>query len=147
MKLIRRSAGRTALCLVLAIAACGPHGPPLTATDNIAVAPLPGREFSAAYLTLHNNSRKTITINRISSPDFAKVEIHETTNIDNIIRMRRLESLVIDAGSSAKFESGGRHLMLIGPNSGLDTGSLITIQIAYNADELLIISAPLTNRQ
>lgn len=136
-----------ALWLAVTIAACQPSGPPLTATDILAVAPLPGREFSAAYLALHNNSKETITINRVSSPDFEKVEIHETTNIDDVIRMRRLDSMIIDAGLSAKFESGGKHLMLIGPRSGLGTGDSITIHFDYNAEGILIISAELKKRQ
>jgi copper(I)-binding protein len=136
-----------ALWLAVLIAGCGPSGPPLTATDIVAVAPLPGREFSAAYLTLHNNSEETITINRVSSPEFAKVEIHESSNIDGVIRMRRLDSLVIDAGSSASFVSGSKHLMLMAPKTPLETGAPVTLRFEYNADGILIVGAILRNRQ
>ncbi|MFQ5982321.1 MAG: copper chaperone PCu(A)C, partial [Woeseiaceae bacterium] len=73
-----------ALCLAALIAACGESGPPLTVTDVLAVAPLPGQESAAAYLTLHNHSREPVTIHRVSSPDFTRVEMHENLIVDGV---------------------------------------------------------------
>ena len=147
MTLIFRPAKLIAPCLLALFAACSPSGPPLTATDIVAVAPLPGRNFSAAYLTIHNDSKETITIHRVSSPDFAKVEIHESLIGKDIIQMRRLESITIDAGMSEKFESGGKHLMLIEPIPGLVAGKSITLQFEYNGDGMLIVTTVLINRE
>lgn len=134
------------LCLIVLIVACSESGPPLTATDVVAVAPLPGRDFSAAYLTLHNHSQEAITIQQVSSPEFARVEMHESMNVDDIIRMRRLDSLTLDAGTSTQFVSGGKHLMLIEPVSALVPGTLVTLQFEYNADGVLLVTTPLKTR-
>ena len=134
------------LYLAVLVAGCGDSGPPLTATGVVAFAPLPGSEVSAAYLTLHNHSQKALTIQQVSSPEFAKVEIHESTTVDDVTRMRRLDSLTLDAGTSAQFVSGGKHLMLIEPVSELAPGNSVTLRFEYNAGGLLIVNTLLKPR-
>lgn len=142
-----REAKLIAPCLLVALAACGPSGPPLTATDIVAVAPLPGRSISAAYLTLHNGSGEAIALSRISSPEFARVEIHESQVVDDVVRMRRLESIVVDAGSSTTFEPGAKHLMLIDPLAELAVGHSISLQFEYDGAGILIVTTPLIKRE
>ncbi len=110
------------------------------------VAPLPGRTFSAAYLTLHNQGNDAVTIRRISSSHFSRVEIHESLVVDDVVRMRRLDALIIDAGERVKFESGGKHLMLIEPRVGIDVGDSITLQFEYDDQGMLIVDAQLGMR-
>lgn len=129
--------------ILLALAACSPAGPPVTATDVLIVAPLPGRAPSAAYLTLHNESDEAIRIRKVSSPEFEVVEMHQSIVGDAAVRMRRLETLTIDPGASATFESGGRHLMLIDPVDRLLPGMLVSLHFEYGDDGLLIVTAPL----
>ncbi len=146
MTLIFRKSILPTLCLAVLTAGCSESGPPLTATGIVAFAQLPGREFSAAYLTLHNHSREAITIRQVSSPEFAKVEIHESMTVDDVIRMRRLDSLTLDAGTSMQFVPGGKHLMLIEPLSGLVPGNRVTLRFEYNAGGMYIVSTPLKTR-
>ena len=134
------------LYLAILIAGCGESGPLLTATGVVAFAPLPGSEVSAAYLTLHNHSQEALTIQQVSSPEFAKVEIHESMTVDDVIRMRRLDSLTLAAGTSMQFVSGGKHLMLIEPVSELAPGKSVALQFEYNAGGVLIVSTQLKTR-
>lgn len=135
------------LYLAVLVASCGESGPPLTATGVVAFAPLPGSEVSAAYLTLHNHSQEALTIQQVSSPEFAKVEIHESMTVDDVIRMRRLDSLTLDAGTRTQFVSGGKHLMLIEPVSELAPGQSVTLQFEYNAGGILIVNTQLKTRK
>ena len=146
MTLIFRKPILLVLYLAVLVAGCGESGPPLTATGVVAFAPLPGSEVSAAYLTLHNRSQEALTIQQVSSPEFAKVEIHESTTVDDVTRMRRLDSLTLDAGTSAQFVSGGIHLMLIEPVSELAPGNSVTLRFEYNAGGLLIVNTLLKPR-
>jgi copper(I)-binding protein len=133
--------------LAVVIAACGPPGAPLSATDVTVVAPLPGRPFTAAYLTLHNGSSNPIHVTRVSSPEFAKVEMHESVLELDVVKMRRLDTLIIDAGASTTFESGGKHLMLIDPLDALLPGRPVSLHIEFDDDGLITVSAPLQTRE
>lgn len=146
MALTSRQPKLPAFCLAALIAGCSESGPPLSATDMVALVPLPGRDISVAYVTLHNHSQETITVHRVSSPEFAKIEMHESMHFDGVIRMRRLDSLMLDAGTSAQFVTGGKHLMLIEPVPGMVPGDSVTLQFEYNTDGMLIVSTPLKSR-
>jgi copper(I)-binding protein len=125
------------LLLSLALlAACGSPQPPLVATDVEVTPPMPGRQMSAGYLVLTNNTDEAIVIDEVTSPHFGSVELHETTIENGISRMRRIEELVIPANGSVTLERGGKHLMLMrstGPNE------IITLQFLSNGEPVLTI--------
>lgn len=69
--------------------------------------------MSAGFLTLENTTSDPITITQVASPQFAVVEIHETTIEDGISRMRKVDALIVPAKGSVVLERGGKHLMLM----------------------------------
>lgn len=71
--------------------------------------------MSVGYLTLGNDSATDVSVSRVTSPQFAAVEIHETAVIDGVARMRDVPELTIPANSSITLRSGGLHLMLMRP--------------------------------
>lgn len=123
------------LAASLLITACGrAAGPELVASDVEVTRPMPGRSMSAGYMRLDNNGDETIRITGVSSPNYGKVEMHETVVEDDIARMRRLEALTIPPGGSVRLERGGKHLMLMQAGD-LDDG--ITLNL-YAGDRLLL---------
>ena len=118
---------RTALVLAaLLVAACGAPQPPLVASDVEITQPMPGRQMSAGFLVLSNNTDADIRITRVTSPQFGAVEIHETTIEDGIARMRELDELIVPARGSVALERGGKHLMLM---QARDTGNAVSLQL------------------
>lgn len=73
---------------------------------------LPGQTVTAAYCELTNTTSEDAVLTGVSTPIASSVEMHETRNDGGMVRMRRLDRLVIPAGSSVRLEPGGRHLML-----------------------------------
>jgi copper(I)-binding protein len=116
------------LLLSLALlAACGSPQPPLVATDVEVTPPMPGRQMSAGYLVLTNNTDEAIIIDGVRSPQFGAVEVHETTLEDGISRMRRIEELVVPAHGSVTLERGGKHLMLMRAQGSGETVTLLLL--------------------
>ncbi len=99
--------------------------------------------MSAGYVTLSNNTDIEIRINKITSPAFEKIEIHESTLEDGIAKMRRIEALSIPPNSSVELVNGGKHLMLMRPTASADSVSL-----NFYSDDTIILSviAPMTPR-
>ncbi len=116
--------GLLILCLAVLAAACGSDAPPLVATDVVVKPPMPGMKMTAGYLTLHNNTGEDITIDRVTSPQFGKVEMHETVIEDGVSRMSALGNVVLPSREAVEFRPGGKHLMLMRPDENLDAVTL-----------------------
>jgi copper(I)-binding protein len=137
------------LCIVAAaafFAACSqPAGPPVAMSDVRILAPMPGAKAGVAYMTVANGSDEPIAITNVRSPQFERVEMHETKIMDGVSRMRSLDTVVIPGGESVAFEPGGKHLMLIGMDPGAGPGSSVTIELVYS-DGLLVVNAKMQDR-
>lgn len=129
---------------LLAISACGNNSqPPLVAENLVIYEPLPGRAMTAGYLELTNHSADAIRINRVGSPDFDAVELHESSVDDGVAKMRPIDALVIAPGATVTLQQGGLHLMLIRPKPGHDT---VTLNFYQDSTMLLSATAPMTRR-
>ena len=122
---------------LLAVAAgCGkPGGPPVVATNPVVTAPGAGMPMAAGYLEITNRSGAPIEIDRVSSPEYGSVEMHETVIEDGIARMREIPVLEIADGDTAVFERGGKHLMLMRP-----VGAPESVTLNFYSGEVLILS-------
>lgn len=88
----------------------------------------PGR-MMAGFVTIHNPAGEAIALVGGSSPQFQRVEIHDMSMDDGVMRMRRLEQLAIEPSESVQLESGGTHLMLIEPAGRLAAGDRINVTL------------------
>ena len=78
----------------LIVHGCGSDdGPALGASHVRVFAPLPGRAATVAYLEIKNFSARPITLNSVSSPAFARSELHETSIVDGVASMRPLSRM------------------------------------------------------
>ena len=132
------------LFAMVAVAACSSGEPPLTTADAWARAPLPGRSTTAAYMTLSNNSGETLVIDRISSPQFGRVEVHDTEVSDGMLRMRKIDALRIAPGGSLALAPGGMHLMLMQPRA--PDSNLLNVELSLFSGErpLAQLTLPVT---
>ena len=84
----------------------------------------PVSSVHAAYLLVHNRADEDAVLNRVESPAYARVEIHQSTMNDDQVRMQAHEKLLIPARTSLEFKPGGFHLMLFNPASRMRAGDL-----------------------
>lgn len=123
---------------VLLVAAAGcdrPEGPPVAVANLVVTAPGAGMPMAAGYLEISNRSGTAIRIDRVSSPEYGSVEMHETVIEDGVARMREIPVLEIAAGDTVVFERGGKHLMLMQP-----VGTPGTVTLNFYSDEVLLLS-------
>lgn len=88
----------------------------------------PGR-MMAGFMGLHNASDIPIALIDARSPQFGHVEIHTMVMEDGVMRMRRLDQLVIEPGETVSLEPGGLHLMFIEPLEQLGVGDRISVEL------------------
>ena len=113
------------ILLATTLVACGTPEPPLVVSELEVTKPVPGRDMSAGFFVLTNNTDAVISITAVSSPQFARVEIHETTLTEGVSRMREIDALEVPARGSVVLERGGKHLMLM---QAREIGDVVTLQ-------------------
>jgi copper(I)-binding protein len=133
-------------CLFL-VSACVPErGPQIEISGLRAFAPLPGSQTGVAYMTVTNNGENSIVITGVRSPQFERVEMHETQIENGVSRMRPVAEVPIAGGGQAVFEASGLHMMLINPTPDTLPGSPVTLELAYDGNGLLIVGGTLQSR-
>jgi copper(I)-binding protein len=137
-------------CLLAALAALAvgcsePAGPSIVVSDVRVFAPVPGSRAGVAYMTITNNSERLITIGSVGSPQFDRVEMHETILEDGVSRMRSLDTVEVAPGATVDFTPGGKHLMLMGIGPETGPGASVDIEITYD-DGLMLVSATMLDR-
>ena len=73
----------------------------------------PTQANTAAYVTVRNPGSEALLITGGSAALASRVELHDTVEVDGMLRMRQQESVTVPAGGSLAFAPGGLHLMLL----------------------------------
>jgi copper(I)-binding protein len=77
----------------------------------------PGAPTTAVFGKLHNDGKKAIRIISAKLQGADKVEIHAHTQVEGMMKMRKLENgLILEKGSHLSLAPGGYHLMVFGFN-------------------------------
>lgn len=128
-----------ALCLLtLALLA-----PAALATDDRTVGPLhleqpwtrvmpEGRAMGGGYLTIRNAGPEADRLVAVSTPRAGRVELHETTIVEDVMRMRPLpDGLPVPAGDSVELKPGGLHIMFLDVETPFVEGERIPVVLTF----------------
>jgi copper(I)-binding protein len=130
-----------ALSLLISTSATFSAEGSLTVEDPWVREAPPASNVLAAYLVVENKSEQNRTLNGASSPTFERVEIHKTEIVDGIASMHRQDEVEIPEGGSVAFESGGYHLMLIGPLKSLRAGDRVELSLSFTDGKQIQVNA------
>jgi len=134
------------LVSIFVLACCQPPGPPLTISNVVVLEPVPGTSIAVGYLLLKNHSNQPITIEKITSPQLARIEMHETVILNGIARMLPLASVIVDRQSEVVFERGGKHLMMFPSSLDIAPGMPVSIEFHNDDHGLLIVATTVSSR-
>ena len=99
----------------------------------------PGMPMGVAYLSITNRGQSADTLVGASSPVAEKVEMHETSIVDGMARMRPLSAIAIPPGTTVKIQPGGIHLMLVGLKTPLERGQTAPLALEFrNAGRITV---------
>jgi copper(I)-binding protein len=96
-------------------------------TDAWVRATAPGQEVGGAYMTITSKIDSTLT--SASSPIASDVQIHRMWMEKDVMKMRRLDSLLLPKGKPVKLGPDGFHLMLFGLKKPLKEGDNIEFSL------------------
>jgi copper(I)-binding protein len=91
-----------------------------------------GAQVGAGYMTITNKGAAADRLISASSPAAEKVQVHEMTMQNNIMKMRELAGgLLIDAGKTVSLAPGGYHLMIMGLKAPLKAGDKVPVILMF----------------
>lgn len=102
----------------------------------------PHAKNSAAYLTISNETDKAVKLIAASSDISERVELHTHLKEDGMMKMRQVESILIDANGSTTLQAGSNHIMFLGLKEELLEGQLIRLTLSFdNGEEMSFYTA------
>lgn len=87
-----------------------------------------GMPMHAGFGTVENRCAKPATIVSVASSAYGSIELHETTRVDGVSRMRQLHQLPVAAKGNAVLQPGGLHLMLFDPAKPITAGEQVELR-------------------
>ena len=105
-------------------------------------ASIPNVPNSAAFFVIKNNSDKDIAITSANSDIAEKNELHTHIKENKMLKMMKIEKLVVPAKSSLELKSGGDHVMLMGLKKELKAGDEISLELSFSDGDKKSIKVP-----
>ena len=108
---------------------------------------LPASKASVAYLTITNPSEHAAVLTKAELDGLGRVEIHQHTHVDGMVKMEQVLSLKIDGHSSVEFKPGGYHLMVFEPEEQLKAGQERKLTLYFNDGNRVFTQAKVVSLQ
>jgi periplasmic copper chaperone A len=86
---------------------------------------------AAAYFTIENHGAAVDQLIGISTTTAASAMLHETTNVDGVMKMNMLEKLEIAAGATVEMKPAQLHVMLVGPKAPYKIGEDVAFELSF----------------
>ncbi len=102
----------------------------------------PGQTRTAAYLSLNNAGAEVITVIGARADVAARTELHNSREVDGMMRMEPVATLSVEPGESIEFSPGGLHLMLLDLQRMPAVGERVSLCLELAGQSPLCTSAP-----
>lgn len=93
----------------------------------------PNVSTTAVYLELHNHSDKSDHLNNVSSAIAQNGELHETREVDGLMKMQAIESIELAPHQPVALQPGGMHIMLFEITQPLKAGEHFELTLDFDS--------------
>ena len=118
-----------AMAVVSGAAAWAQASAPVTVLAPWARATVQGQRTSGAFMTLE--AKEPVTLVGASSPVAGRAELHEMKLEGDVMRMREVDSLRVEAGKPLQLKPGGFHMMLVDLKAPLAPNTSIPLTLPF----------------
>ena len=94
---------------------------------------VPGMQVTGVYLELHNPNKTDITLIGANSTISDRIELHEHTMSDGLMRMQKINNgITVPAESKATLAPGGYHIMIMNLKKVINEGEQYTLTLDFS---------------
>lgn len=95
-------------------------------------APAPHARALGGFMLLKNHSQMPIALVEARAEGFDNVMLHQSINEDGMHSMEHADTIVVPAHGEVKFQHGGYHIMLMGPDKKSKPGDEIPLTLVFD---------------
>lgn len=103
---------------------------------------IPGTSISSAYMTIHNTSSEAITLTGASSLVSKRLELHEHSMANGMMKMRQVENIVIPGNSEIVLKPSGLHVMIFDLIEPLKDQDKVLINLIFEDESIKPVTLP-----
>lgn len=103
---------------------------------------IPGTTITSSYMIIENKGEKTVTLLGASSKISPRIEIHQHSMSDGMMRMRQLDSIDIKAKQRIVLQPSGLHLMLFDVKQPLQAQQKVELTLNFSNKSPVTIQVP-----
>ena len=100
--------------------------------DAWARATAPGMPMGAVYAEIENAGEQDLSLLSIKVDVARLAELHESIEIDGMMRMREIVPFVVPAGETVFLRPAGKHIMLMGLKEPLTQGETLKLRLTFS---------------
>lgn len=102
----------------------------------------PGASTSAMYMTINNHADMAIKLIGVKSAISDRIEIHNTTQKDGMMQMRKTDGIEIAKNSVAELKPHGTHVMLFDLKNPLKAGTSFSVELIFDNGKTMSVEVP-----
>lgn len=114
----------------------------VTVSDGYVRASIPGSDISSAYMRINNNNEKTVTLVRVTSKISSRIEMHQHSMDDGMMRMRQIDSISINGNSHVLLQPSGLHLMIFNLQQMLKHKDNVELTLHFSNEQSIVVQLP-----
>lgn len=106
--------------------------------------PLPGQTTAVIYLTLNNRAADVLTLAAVEVQGSERAELHQHVHEDGMMRMRKVNRIVVAAGKSLELAPGGYHIMafeMVPPTGDATLQRAYPVTLIFESGERTTVNA------
>lgn len=93
---------------------------------------LPASKSTVGYLSIINHGDADVILTKAAIDGLGRVEIHEHAHIDGMMKMQKVDTLLIKAHQQLDFKPGGYHLMAFEPSEVIKAGQELKLTLYFS---------------
>jgi copper(I)-binding protein len=105
-------------------------------------ASIPGTNITSAYMSIENKNDETLTLIGVSSLFSNRIEIHQHTMSDGMMKMRKVEQLAIKGHNNVILQPMGYHFMIFNVKNTLLPEEEVSLTLHFKKQKDLVITIP-----
>lgn len=120
----------------------------LAISDAYVRAMLPGQPVGGGYLTIQNSGDADDKLVSVTSGNAGKVELHEMTMENNVMKMRELKGgIAVPAGATVKLTPNGLHVMFKQVKTPFKQGATVPVTLTFEKAGPVAVTLPVLSVQ